>query len=82
MVPKVGDFISEAGVKLVCVYGATELGCVSNLEVISERLHRGWMYTQFDSGLAVKWVDQEDGNGTAAVQFMVRFLQSLLTFAI
>ncbi|TFL01209.1 hypothetical protein BDV98DRAFT_619597 [Pterulicium gracile] len=70
MVPKVGDFISEAGVKLVCVYGATELGCVSNLEVISERLHRGWMYTQFDSGLAVKWVDQEDGNGTAAVQFM------------
>lgn len=68
---KVGDSLSAAGIHISCLYGATEIGCVTTL--FGGDALRGpgdWSYVRFDEPACVRWVRQADG--TFESQFLVR----------
>ncbi|KZP05121.1 acetyl-CoA synthetase-like protein [Athelia psychrophila] len=60
---KTGDALSRAGVKLVQLYGATEIGVVTKfLTYTTERSPEDWSYVQFSDKTNVRWVPQADGS--------------------
>ncbi|KZP33068.1 acetyl-CoA synthetase-like protein [Athelia psychrophila] len=60
---KTGDALSRAGVNLVNVYGATEIGNVCRfLTDTTERSPEDWNYIQFSDKTNVRWVPQADGS--------------------
>ncbi|KZP19605.1 acetyl-CoA synthetase-like protein [Athelia psychrophila] len=60
---KTGDALSHAGVKLVELYGATEIGVVTKfLTYTTERSPEDWSYVQFSDKTNVRWVPQADGS--------------------
>ncbi|KAF7965726.1 hypothetical protein HWV62_42156 [Athelia sp. TMB] len=72
---KVGDALARAGVNIVSLYGATEVGCPTTLEFASQGAGSAlepaeWAYMRFSKGVNVRWVPQ--GDGSFESQFLVR----------
>ncbi|KAF7973245.1 hypothetical protein HWV62_15753 [Athelia sp. TMB] len=74
---KVGDTLARAGINIISMYGATEFGCTTTLELPSPQSSAGdrsasepseWAYMRFSKGVNVRWVPQ--GDGTFESQFL------------
>lgn len=66
--PKLGDFMTAAGVRLFPGYGGTEFGSPTYpFPRKGDELE--WAYMEFDSRTNVRWVPQ--GDGTYECQFLV-----------
>lgn len=82
---KVGDALARSGVNIVSLYGTTEFGCPTTLEVLPSQGNGvdgrsapdscDWAYMRFSKGVNVRWVPQ--GDGTFESQFLVRSFMSL-----
>ena len=76
---KVGDALARSGINIISLYGATEFGCPTTLELTSPQNSADdrsasesleWAYMRFSKGVNVRWVPQ--GDGTFESQFLVR----------
>lgn len=77
---KIGDALAGAGVNIVSVYGVTEAGCPTTLEIPpvgAEVDASEWPYMRFSPGVNVRWVPQ--GDGTFESQFLVSSSEPLST---
>ncbi|KAJ3503559.1 hypothetical protein NLJ89_g8377 [Agrocybe chaxingu] len=57
---KLGNFMTESGVYITPVYGATEFGSPTHL-IRSEADATDWEYIKFSEDISVHWVPQGDG---------------------
>ncbi|OAX35330.1 acetyl-CoA synthetase-like protein [Rhizopogon vinicolor AM-OR11-026] len=58
--PKMGNALVDAGVKLSCVFGATEFGPITNLfrNDVEQKL---WDWVRFSPNAKIRWIPQDDG---------------------
>ncbi|KZP19238.1 acetyl-CoA synthetase-like protein [Athelia psychrophila] len=60
---KTGDALSHAGVKLVNLYGSTEIGSVTKFSKNdTERSPEDWNYVRFSDKVNIRWAPQADGS--------------------
>jgi hypothetical protein len=59
LAPSVGNALVDAGVKLSCVYGATEAGVVTYIfrNEVDQKL---WDWVRFSQYSKIRWVPQDD----------------------
>ncbi|KAH9475908.1 putative NRPS-like protein biosynthetic cluster [Psilocybe cubensis] len=64
---KLGNYLTESGVHLCCVYGATEIGAPTYFGRRKEDV-KEWDYLEFAESVKVRWEPQ--GDGTYDLQFL------------
>lgn len=70
---QIGDALTRAGVNIRSLYGATEFGVPTTLELPHKKFMRtpdDWNYLSFSDLAKPRWVHQ--GDGTFELQFLVR----------
>ncbi|CAA7265482.1 unnamed protein product [Cyclocybe aegerita] len=64
---KLGNFMTESGVHITPIYGATEFGAPIHL-FCPKGYESGWEYIKFSEDINIRWVPQ--GDGTFESQFL------------